>query len=166
MSTFFTILIIVIAIIVNIKDNKKQKPTPTPQQRTAEEEFRRMIREAQQREAEQKEKEIEEYYDEEEDSESEEEIPTPSYEPMPTPQTAQPSHNDAEHIDYTLDREDMCPTALNEGLPEEGGSSLSEKQLHDEDSPIQSIEQPEQVLSADDMRRAVIYQTILERPKF
>ncbi|MDO4461561.1 MAG: hypothetical protein Q4C30_03560 [Bacteroidia bacterium] len=174
MSSVFAVIFIIISIVLKIvaENNKKTQQQTPPIQPSGDmerrlEELRRMINESQKNNS----QEYDEEYDNEEspdyyDNDEEEEY-TPQYEPIPSAQEIIEPISIPKPAESIVKSSDMTPTPLAYNLPNEGISAFT----HQEESPnssqqIPPAQQPEAALSIDDMRRAIIYQTILERPKF
>lgn len=184
MKLLIGVILVVIALIMKKREAKSAEKTPsTPRPAMPADEVLRRHREMveqqmrqlqEQQPIDSKEYDEDENYDEDEEYEEEdeeyedeeyEEDDTPVYEPIPAaydepvpvqlPQPAQSYY-----------QQNMNPTSLADGLPVEGVSAFANAQNDNDISNAPTSAQQDSSLTADDMRRAIIYQTILERPKF
>lgn len=191
MKLFFIILLAVISIIGKVMDaksnnNGKTKPQHNGQPKpiaSAEEILRRkqmeqeLARQMQETEQEAKRQLAEQHkHYEEEDSdpileetpeeEYDEEEETPHYEPIPAAQDVPPATYAPKPALTTIPSGDMKPTPLAQGLPTEGISAFDNNIQNNDISSSSTNEEDEPQFTIEEMRKAVIYQTILERPKF
>lgn len=170
MSHIFAILFVIVSLIIKAVAEDKEKKKKAQQQLNDEaekrrlEELRRMIAEAQ-TQNEQDGDEENEYYDEEEEYDEEQDN-TPQYEPIPSFQDMPSPVNFPQPTEASYQREDMRPESLANNLPDEGISAFENNPDEiSENNQCNNVDQ-ESSLSIDDMRRAIVYQTILERPKY
>lgn len=173
MGTIVGIIIAIIALVVKIMEEKSSKTAPKTQHpdMTMDEVLRRHkeLVERQMRQAQEQQDDANDEYSDEDNTDDDEyeddEETIPTYEPIPAAYN-EPVPVQAPQPAEFLYQQNMSPTPLTDGLPVEGVSAFANNQVNDDTSALPTPDQQDSSLTADDMRRAIIYQTILERPKF